>query len=996
MSGEESGTRYRIKTGLVAVVRGRVFYKGIITCNEKDNNMVKQRIRFIRQPCKLMAAASCFLLLVILQINVYAQSQTGIQSLNGTWAFKTDPNDAGEKNKWYAEDVNIIGWDSMAVPGNWDLRNEYAHYVGKAWYRTSFSIPSNLRQKFIRLLFEAVYHDSRVWLNGRLLGNNNSGFLPFEFDINNVLHFDKPNILAVSTDNTFRRGAIWNWGGIRRPVLLEATNPVRIVKQFISSEVNLQTNTAEITVEVQIKNGEATPLSLRGEVLIQGEGGVKKLLPFTTTVEAGDTIRATVRTSISKKELHLWNCDDPFLYQSKASINIGANTLHENTDRFGIRKVEVDNKNFVFTLNGQPMRVMGFNLVPDDRTTGNTLPSWRFKEDIDLMKSMGANMTRISHLPLPKEMIDYLDQKGIMIFAEIPLWGFDQLVDKNNPVPREWLKRLVTSQYNHPAIIGWSVGNEIGGVPGVMDYVKSAIEYVKTLDSTRLAVMVSHTADQGKTDPISFSDIGLINKYGSGIGLLADKIHSFHPDKLLFYSEFGYGQLEENGNADVNAKAMVDSLRFKPYLMGGSLWTFNDYRSAYPGTREYSENRPWGVVDVFRQKKNAWFSVRREYAPVRALSVDKFIGNNQASATIVIKPRLALDLPAYPLHQYTLVWKICNTNNMLTNGGMINLPVIKPGDAELQFPVTWRMPEDALLMQVSLLSPLNYSVADTVIFLQKPISPKIIHASGVRTQMNDARANTGSMRVAFEKNSTAISYKLRYMKEGILKETTPVRTNYFIIPNLKFGDTYQASVVAINSFGESLPGTPFKIEIGKDYPAPLIIYIEPADKGFFVGYPADQEDYLFQLQYTSRQGDYTAATIVQTNTRGVLFVPGLQNGQTYYFRMRRWKHNTYITPWTEEMAVTPDGGALPINPTFTGVIRQGAKAVICFEPVKKATGYKLQYKGTKSGAWNIQDINAAQINHFQLSGLVPSLSYEFRIASVNLNGASGYSQIISK
>lgn len=937
-----------------------------------------------------------FLLIIFLtHFKSNAQNHSFIekQSLNGTWSFKTDPNDAGEKNKWYDETTNTTGWDSMPVPGNWDLRNEYSHYAGKAWYRTTFTTPSSWQKQWVRLLFEAVYHDSKVWLNGHLLGSNNSGFLPFEFEVNKWLHYDKQNTLAVCADNSFRRGAIWNWGGIRRPVALEVTNPVRIANQYISSVVDVKNNTAEVTVRVQIKNDDTGLASLQGEVKLYDDKGFQKSLPFTVNVEAGKTAEAIVRTTLISKQVHLWNCDDPYLYKSRIAIKIGSNSLHENTSKFGLRKIEVDNKNYTFKLNGESMRVMGFNLVPDDRTTGNTLPLWRIKEDIDLMKSMGANLTRLTHLPLPKEMMDYLDEKGIMIFSEIPLWGYDQLVDKDNPVPKEWLKRLVDEHFNHPSIIGWSVGNEIGHVPGAMEYVQAAIQYVKTLDTTRLAVMVSHTADRGTSDPINYSEIGLINKYGTGIGMLADNTHRFHPDKLLYYTEYGYGQLSENLDADVNAKAMVDSLRFKPYLMGGSLWTFNDYRSAYPGTKEYSENRPWGVVDVFRQKKKAWYSFKKEYAPVRELEINNFINAKNASATISIQPRLLLDLPAYTLHNYTLLWKVCNSKKVLQTGSFINLPDIKPGDALLQFPIKWQMPEGAFKLHVALISPLNYSVADTIIYLQKPATPKIIYAASGRTQMNDLRENSGSIRVVFEKNE-ATSYKLRYGKNGLTNETLPTRNNYFIVPNLSFGDTYQIAVVAINSFGESETGKIENVKIETEYPAPFITYTEPADKGFYVGYPNDQEDYLFQLQFTTKEGDYSNAPIVQTTNKGVLFVPGLQNGQTYYYRLRRWKHNNYITPWSEQISVKPDGSQPPPKPTLSGVMKQNTEATICFEPQKKAIGYKLEYKATNSIEWKTQTINAAQINHYKLKGLMPKSNYEFRVAAINQNGQSEFSQTI--
>src|SRR4029078_5473156 len=141
----------------------------------------------------------------------------------------------------------------------------------------------------------------------------------------------------------------------------------------------------------------------------------------------------------------------------------------------------------------------------------------------------------------------------------------------------------------------------------------------------RLAVMVSHTAPRGNNDPLQFSDIGLINGYGKNIGATADKIHELYPKKLLFFTEYGYNQFVENLDGDLDAKAMMDSIRWKPYLMGGSLWTFNDYRSSFPSTKEFSENRAWGIVDVFRKKKKAWYSFQKEYSPVREFKVENVV-----------------------------------------------------------------------------------------------------------------------------------------------------------------------------------------------------------------------------------------------------------------------------------------------------------------------------------------------------------------------------------
>ncbi len=506
-------------------------------------------------------------------------------SLNGDWKFRIDPYANGESSNWFAPDLNDNAWDSMKVPGNWDLRNEYANYTGKAWYRKEITVDPSWKNKTVRLLFDAVNFESKVWVNGKLVGTNNIGYLPFEFDVSSLLNYGGTNTITVLCDNTIKLGAIWNWGGIRRPVKLLATNNVYVSRQFVSPSVDLAKKTAVVTVKVLCRNTGTTSQKLTGEVLLSAANGFKRALPFTVDVEGSATKEVVVSTALNPKEVHLWNCDDPFLYRSQVTLMNGTQVLHRISNRFGLRKIEIDNKNFSFKLNGESIRMMGFNLVPDDRTTGSTLPEWRIKQDVDMMKSLGANMARLSHLPLPDSMFDYLDEKGMLVFSEIPLWGYHQLVDKNNPVPKEWLRRLVDNYFNHPSIIGWSVGNEIGDSPGVMEYVEDAIKYVKNIDTTRFGVMVSHTATRPK-DPIQYSDIALVNKYGTGIGSLADRMHRLHPDKILFYSEYGYGQLNEHLDADVDAKGMIDSIRFKPYLIGGALWTFNDYRSNFYGTKE--------------------------------------------------------------------------------------------------------------------------------------------------------------------------------------------------------------------------------------------------------------------------------------------------------------------------------------------------------------------------------------------------------------------------
>jgi beta-galactosidase len=463
--------------------------------------------------------------------------------LMGTWKFKIDPYNAGLENEWYErKESSNESWDTMEVPGNWDLRNEYAHYTGKAWYQKTFEIPNDWKDKNIKIHFEAVSHDATVWVNGKMIGSNDSGFLPFDFDISSMVRPGETNNVTVLVDNTKKIGAIWNWGGIRRPVHLTASSQIRLTGSYVTPIYDYKKKNAEIFFRLKFKNHSNQNKEIKGKIEIKKDGEVIKEIPFAHQTIANVENEILLSTNLEGKQVEAWHFDSPHLYNAEVMVldaDIPVEVL-----RFGLRKIEIDESKKQLLLNGESIRAMGFNLVPDDRTTGNTLPLWRIKEDIDLIKEAGGNLARLSHLPLPKEALDYMDERGIMTFSEIPLWGFDPLADPKSEVSKDWLIRLIDTQYNHPSIIGWNVGNEIGDYPETFEYVRQAIDLAKSLDSTRLATAVSHTA-QRQNDFLIHSDLGLINKYGSALLPITETQHKNFPNKILFYSEYGIGQLEK-------------------------------------------------------------------------------------------------------------------------------------------------------------------------------------------------------------------------------------------------------------------------------------------------------------------------------------------------------------------------------------------------------------------------------------------------------------------
>jgi beta-galactosidase len=341
-------------------------------------------------------------------------------------------------------------------------------------------------------------------------------------------------------------------------------------------------------------------------------------------------------------------------------------------------------------LNGERIRVCGFNRVSDGNTTGNTEPDSLVQQDVDLMKRAGANFARLMHSPQAPNLLDYLDEKGFMIFAEIPVWGEgDPNMKPNNPLTEQWLREMVERDYNHPCIIGWSVGNEL---KQHYNYVDSMIKFARALDPHRLLNYVSFTGSKSfpTNDPISVCDLLMHNTYGGNNGALAENLHGKWPNLPIFFSEFGASQIGTGTNAVIpGMDKRFSTLEPLPYVIGVSVWTFNDYRSNYKNTPP-SGNREWGVVTVDRQPKPAYWQMRKAFSPVHLLTV--------SNGVVRVTPRRADEIPSYALRGYKLKW----------DGGEITLPDLKPGDSVWASDVKVK-PGTA----VKLFTPTGYDVADS-------------------------------------------------------------------------------------------------------------------------------------------------------------------------------------------------------------------------------------------------------------------------------------------
>lgn len=543
-------------------------------------------------------------------------------SLNGIWRFSA--NEFSGSQQFLTADYSK--WDNIAVPGNWDTTGKYSDYSGKGYYQREFIVPDTFSGKHLRLKFDAVYHHAKVWLNGKLLGEHTGGYTPFEFVVTEKVKFNEVNSLVVMADNTYQRGAWWAWGGISRDVKLIADNDLRIVYQHISAIPDFERGVVTFTLEYKLKNysGKSAQANLESSLVVAGNA----LKRITGKVNLSAMQFTTHKVEFVEKltDYSLWDIDEPNLYSLSSSLRRNDQAMDYAEDTFGIRKFEVRSEQFF--LNNRPVRLNGVNRIHDHPDFGNTEPDVLVLKDMEDIKSLGANFSRLMHAPNSGNLLDICDRLGFLIIGEIPVWGdTDPQSLPGNPLTKQWLKEMIERDFNHPCVVGWSVGNELRNpglpwaektlTPDQYGYVNSMLDYVAELDPTRLKTYVSITAYNKpanlQNEPFEKLDFMSINSYGDAVER-ASNAHKQFPGKPIFMSEIGLKQIGGDKDSRLDDKLVEYMRRLKdfPYVTGFSIWSYNDYRSNYKGTPE-SGFREWGIVDEHRNRKEAYYQLKEVF-----------------------------------------------------------------------------------------------------------------------------------------------------------------------------------------------------------------------------------------------------------------------------------------------------------------------------------------------------------------------------------------------
>lgn len=557
-------------------------------------------------------------------IRLFEQSyKRKIYDLDGVWKFATDSFNTGFKQSFHtdfpADEKNIC------VPCSWNCLLGMENYIGVAWMKTEFVT----EKKNIKIVFGAVNNDAIVYIDGNKIGEHIGGFTEFSFIVENLEPGN--HILTLRIDNTqtesdtipLKRADWFNHGGIMRSVEIHEFDNVIVDNIKIDYDLDLKLKKADISLNTQIYC--ISPIEDSLVLKIDSQTKMQKNIKLNSGIN-------TIKQNLSIENIKIWDIDSPNLYMF--TVAFGEDELNERT---GFRTIEIKGKDFI--LNGRKIIFKGVNRHEEHPDWGFAVPFSITKKDVDIICDMNCNIIRGSHYPNSKLTLDYLDERGVLFWEEIPMWGFPEEPLKNERVKQignKMHEEMVARDFNHPCIIIWGLHNEIA--TDTQAAYEMSEEFIKTLrryDTKRLITFASMKPEKDICFPLA--DFISMNKYiGWYEGTLKewDKfIDDFHTylakfdceGKPVVISEFGAGGIWGNVSLEnlkwtENYQAEAIDYMIKVFLRrediaGMFIWQYCDMRSSHDMelTRARSYNNK-GMLNEYRKPKMAYYAVKKAYA----------------------------------------------------------------------------------------------------------------------------------------------------------------------------------------------------------------------------------------------------------------------------------------------------------------------------------------------------------------------------------------------
>jgi len=470
---------------------------------------------------------------------------------------------------------------------------------GTGWYRKTFTVPADQKDKGLCIQFDGVYMNANVWLNGELLGNHPYGYTSFWFDITDKIKFGEKNIIVVQVMNEGLNSRWYSGSGIYRHVWLKVFDKIHVAQwgTYITTPV-VNPSSAKVNVKTTIKNEtlNTSEVMIVTHILnIKREEVVK--VQSKQTVTANNSFEFDQDAVISSPQL--WSSESPVLYTVITEVYQGDKLTDKTEAKFGFRSVSFDAVHGLM-LNGKTIKLRGGCVHHDNGPLGSKAYDRAEERRIEILKASGFNAIRCSHNPPSPAFLDACDRLGMLVIDE----AFDMWRLPNNPHDYhlyfdEWWQRdiesMVMRDHNHPSVVMWSIGNEIRDMESlkVIAVAKMLGDHIRRIEPTRPVTAAVNNLRPQKDTFFSTLDVCGYN-YAAGGDHNQESIyaqdHKRVPNRVMWGSE---SYALETFDAWMG---VVDH----PWVVGDFVWTAFDYiGEASIGWRGYwqeSNFYPWNLA----------------------------------------------------------------------------------------------------------------------------------------------------------------------------------------------------------------------------------------------------------------------------------------------------------------------------------------------------------------------------------------------------------------
>ncbi len=558
------------------------------------------------------------LILGLLAPALSSAQETAVQFLSGH-----DKDDAVPWKFFCTSGAQSGYWTNLPVPSNWELHGfgtlNYHRDLTNAYgecglYAHDFAVPADWSGRRIFLVFDGVMTDTSAKLNGQPVGpTHQGGYYQFKYEVTPLLKLGSTNRLEVtvakhsanaSVNGAERTGDYWMYGGIYRPVRLEAMPPQFIERTAIDARAN-----GDFALDVFL-NGVGQADAVEAQLQTLAGADVGRPLQASLMSSSGQ-LRLQTHLDAPK----LWTAETPNLYQVIVRLKQQGQIIHQVRARFGFRTFEVRDGDGLY-LNGRRIVLKGCNRHSFWPESGRCLSETVHRLDIETMKDMNMNAVRMSHYPPDAQFLDLCDELGLYVLDE--LGGWHKFYDTTTGT--RLVKEMVVRDVNHPSILFWDNGNE-GGFNTNLDHL------FDECDPQQRRVLHPWAPFDGLNTahylPYDFGRLAC-----AGIPVTFHKNHYLADTNaaqkwIYMPTEFLHGLFD--GGAGAGLADTWALMARSPYIGGGFIWAYLDEGVRHPDTGQLDvcgNEAPDGIVGPHREREASFYAIKHIWSPIEILETN--------------------------------------------------------------------------------------------------------------------------------------------------------------------------------------------------------------------------------------------------------------------------------------------------------------------------------------------------------------------------------------